>query len=152
MYRNYPIATVSNLSRNFDSLFNSFFTPVSRMANCCATPASTMPAMHFSEDKEHYGVEVATPGVAPEDITISVTGNVLTVSNIKENAEEEAKKAEEVLKNGGEWHHFRFTRSVELPADIDASKISADYKHGVLHITIPKAEEVKPKMVEIKIH
>lgn len=153
MYRTYPIATLHNLSRNFDSLFNSFFAAEPHVEKCCGVTQAVMPAINVSEEKDHYGLEAIIPGVEPSEVNISVTGNTLTISNVKENAnEEESKKVEETLKNGGSWYSYHFTRQVELPRDAETGKISAEYRHGVLRITVPKAEEEKPKTIEVKVH
>ena len=87
------------------------------------------------------------PGIDKNDVKVKFEDNTLIVSGERkyENKEEE-KNYRQIERIYG-----TFTRTLRLPKDVDAQKISANYKNGVLEITLPKAEEVKPKEIEIKI-
>ena len=105
------------------------------------------PALDAQEDKDKYLVTVEIPGLKKEDISVSVHDGVLTVSG--------ERKSEKELKEGTvhrtERYFGKFSRSVSLPSEVRADKVSAAYKDGVLTIEIPKAEEAKPKTVEVKV-
>jgi len=105
------------------------------------------PALDAQEDKDKYVVSLELPGLRKEDINVSVHDGVLTVSG--------ERKSEKTLKDGtihrNERFYGKFSRSVSLPAVVRADKVSAAYTDGVLTVEIPKAEEAKPRTVEIKV-
>jgi HSP20 family protein len=105
------------------------------------------PALDAHEDKDKYVVSTDVPGLKKEDINVSVHDGVLTVSG--------ERKSEKDVKEGTvhrtERYYGKFSRSVSLPTAVKADKVSAVYKDGVLTVEIPKAEEAKPKTIEVKI-
>lgn len=95
---------------------------------------------------ENVIVKATTPGLKPEDLNISVTGDTLSIrGEVKEEKEEE-----------GARHHIRerqhasFSRSILLPTSVNAEKAEAVFENGILTLTLPKVEEVKPKMITVK--
>ena len=91
-------------------------------------------------------VKAALPGIKPEDVQINITGEVLHIKGDMKYEDEQTEKA---------WHMREqrwgaFERSVALPTDVVADKARAEFENGVLVITLPKAEEVKPKTINIK--
>lgn len=91
-------------------------------------------------------VKATTPGLKPEDINISITGDTLCIrGEVKEEREEE-----------GQQYHIRerregsFSRSFTLPTRVDADKAKAEFENGVLTLTLPKVEDVKPKTITVK--
>ncbi len=105
------------------------------------------PMMNLSEDKENLYVEMVTPGVEPESINVSVTGSTLTVSAERKGLEDV--KPERIHRN--ERPVGSFTRSIELPVEVEMDKIEAYYKNGLLVITLPKAEAAKPKQIKVNV-
>jgi HSP20 family protein len=104
------------------------------------------PAVDIYEDKDKYVVKAELPGMRKEDIQVSLDGNTLTISG--ERKHEEEKKEGETYRS--ERYFGRFQRSVTLPAQVQANKVEANYKDGVLSVTVPKAEEAKPKQIQVK--
>jgi len=104
------------------------------------------PNVDVYEDKDKITVKAELPGMRKEDIHINVTGNTLTISG--ERKHEERKKEGETFRE--ERFFGRFQRSITLPTAVDTTKIQATYKDGVLTIECPKAEEAKPKQIEVK--
>jgi len=108
---------------------------------------SLAPAIDVYSEKDHLKVKAELPGVKKEDIEVNLTGNVLTIRG--------SKKEEQTVKEEGYHYHERsfgeFERSVELPARVDANKIEARFADGVLEVTLPLHEEVKPKQIEVKV-
>ena len=88
------------------------------------------------------------PGMKKEDIDVSLHDGALSISG--------ERKSEEKLENAevyrSERFFGRFQRTVALPATVDAAKISAQYKDGVLTVTLPKAEEAKPKQIDVQVN
>jgi HSP20 family protein len=91
-------------------------------------------------------IEASIPGINPDDINISVTGDVLTIKGeVKE--EKENKEADYHIR---ERRYGSFSRSITLPTQVVTDKANAEFKNGILKLTLPKAEEVKPKTITVK--
>lgn len=107
---------------------------------------TVFPPLNLWEDGNALYVEAELPGLAMSDLEIVVSGdNQLSIKG-----ERKAPEATE-----GTWHrqersHGSFQRLVELPQRVDGDKVTAELKHGVLTVTLPKREELKPRRIEIK--
>jgi HSP20 family protein len=107
------------------------------------------PAINLREDADHLYVEALLPGVAPDQIDMNVLGNTVTLSGERTAADPEG--------NGRTWHRRerstgKFLRTIELPVEIDPDQVKAEYKNGLLRVTLPKAEAAKPKKISIAVH
>ena len=90
---------------------------------------------------------VELPGMRKEDIEISLHDGMLTISG-----ERKDESADEGEKDGrSERFVGKFRRSISLPTRVDADKVNASYKDGILTVTLPKAEEVKPKQIQVNV-
>jgi HSP20 family protein len=124
-----------------DRLFDDAFTRPLSLRDGWSAPAIDM----FQTDDEIV-VKAALPGIKADEVQINVTGEVLTLKGeVKQNQEMEEKA----------WHireqrFGSFERSIALPTDVVADKAQADFENGILTITLPKAEEVKPKSITVK--
>ncbi len=105
-----------------------------------------LPALDLAEREDALLVKAELPGMKAENIDISVTGNVLTLSGEKKDDVEEQKDSYYHV----ERRHGYFRREITLPSDVDADRIDASYTDGVLTITLPKAESAKPRRIEVK--
>jgi HSP20 family protein len=137
-----PARDMMTLREAMDRLFDDAFTrPLSLAGNNWSVPAVDM----YQTDNEIV-VKASLPGIKSDEVQINVTGEVLTIKG-------ELKQKEEVKER---TYHIReqrwgtFERSVVLPTDVVADKAKADFENGILTITLPKAEEVKPKTISIK--
>jgi HSP20 family protein len=102
-------------------------------------------AVDMYETDESVVVKSAVPGVSAEEIEVSVTGDTLTIK--AETKEEEEIKRESYLRR--ERRFGSYCRSVTLPGGLETEKAKADYTDGILTLTFPKAEEVKPKSIKV---
>jgi HSP20 family protein len=103
---------------------------------------TTLPAVNIKENDEEFTIELAAPGMKKEDFHINLDGNTLTISSEK-NEEKEDKKGQYSRR---EYSYQSFQRSFTLPEyQADRDKVTAKYSDGILHITIPKREEARPK-------
>jgi len=105
------------------------------------------PPLDVFQDKDHVFVKAELPGMKKEDIRISLHENTLTISG-------ERKQEQEVKEGDGyrsERFFGRFHRSVTLPLAVQTSDVKAQYKDGILAITLPKAEEAKPRQIEVQV-
>jgi HSP20 family protein len=112
-------------------------------------PNATLPAVNVKETDDEYILEVAAPGMNKKDFKINFQNNVLSISS--ESQQEEKEEKENYTRR--EFSYQSFQRSFTVPHnDVDSDKISASYAEGILHVNLPKREEVKPKPArEIKI-
>lgn len=98
------------------------------------------------QNENEVVIEASIPGVDPDDINISIAGEVLTIKGeVKQ--EKESKSADYHVQ---ERKYGSFSRSITLPTQIVAEKANAEFKNGILKLTLPKAEEVKPKTITVK--
>jgi HSP20 family protein len=134
---------LSDLHSELDRLFNSSGSEWPRSSQVSGGRA---PALDVYEDKDNYTVKVEAPGVKKEDIDISLHDGVLSISGERK-AEEKAENAEV---HRTERFVGRFQRTVTLPSPVAADKVQAQYKDGVLTVTLPKTEEAKPKQITIQ--
>ena len=105
-----------------------------------------MPPVDVTEKEDKFAVSVELPGLKKDDIKLSLRNNVLTISG--------SKKRESESKND-RFHRIErsfgtFCRTINLASSVDASKIDADFKDGILTVNLPKVEEAKPKEISIK--
>jgi HSP20 family protein len=105
------------------------------------------PKVDISETTQQYDVRAEIPGMKKEDIKVSVNKNVLTLSGEKK----EEKKTDDKKYHRVESYYGSFQRGFVLPEGIKADKVTADFKDGVLTVTVPKSEEIREKTVEIKV-
>ena len=102
--------------------------------------------MDAFEEKDKFEIVAELPGMNKNDISIKVDSDVLTISGEKKKSEREGREV------WSERFHGEFTRSFRLPDSIDKSGVSADYKDGLLIISLPKKEELKPRNIEVKVN
>jgi len=105
------------------------------------------PSLDVFEEKDNVVVKAELPGMKKEEIEVSLVGDTLTISG--ERREEEENKDAESYRS--ERFFGRFQRSVTLPHQVDANKIQANYKDGILTVTLPKSEEAKRKQIEVNV-
>jgi len=114
-----------------------------------AAPAtrSWLPAVDMHETKDELVLTVEVPGVSEKDVTVSITGDLLSIKGERrwddEARDRQCLHAERV--------YGQFERLVQLPMAVQADKVKATYRDGVLQITLPKAEELKPRQIKIDI-
>ena len=109
--------------------------------------ASWVPAVDVLEQADAIRIAAELPGVKPEDVKISVEENVLTVQGTKQQVAEE--KTERVHRY--ERTYGSFARTFTLPRTVDTAQITAGYDNGVLTITLPKAEQAKPRQIAVAV-
>jgi HSP20 family protein len=106
-----------------------------------------VPSMNVREDNDNFNISVELPGLSKDDVNLTLKDGTLTI---------EGERKQEEEKEGGNYHRVerrygKFLRSFKLPMHVQDDKIEATFKDGILNIMLPKAEEVKPKQIEVKI-
>ena len=136
-----PAREMMTLREAMDHLFNDAFTRPLTLRDGWSAPAIDM----YQTDDEIV-VKASLPGIKADEVQINITGEVLTLKGETKQVEEKKDKA---------WHMREqrwgvFERAVALPTVVVADKAKAEFENGILTITLPKAEEVKPKVINIK--
>lgn len=131
--------------RSFDDVFQRFFTSPLGEWGREAEFAWMPPAEIFVEQNKVHAC-VALPGVKPEDVNVEIHQNQLVIRG--ERKQEREVKEEQYLQR--EMSYGRFERRLPLPEGIDADKIEATYRNGILDVAVPLAEKALPKRIEIK--
>jgi HSP20 family protein len=137
--------------RNFEERMRRFlgegFDPFSKFTQENWSLATWSPACDIYETSNELVVKAELPEVKKENVQVTIENNILTLRGERK-FEAETKKEDyhRVERSYGE-----FTRSFALPSFVDASKVNAEFKDGLLRVTMPKREETKPKQVEVKV-
>ncbi len=139
-----PFGEVSRLRREMDRLWEEFFGP--RGLGLRPWEGEWAPAIDVSETPDKVVIKAEVPGIDPQEINITLAGDVLTIKGEKKSEREETKESYHMV----ERSYGSFARSLTLPAAVDQDRIDAKYEKGVLTVTCPKKEEAKPKAIEIK--
>ena len=109
--------------------------------------AEWAPAVDVSETENAYLIKAEIPEVKKEDVKVTLQDGILTLQGErKQEKEEKGKRFHRIERSYGS-----FLRSFDLPANVDDTKAKADFKDGVLTLTLPKSEKAKPKSVEVKV-
>ena len=143
-----PVADLSaefgSMQKEFDRIFDRFRGGMAESA----LAAEVWPSVDIVENDESFLVNVELPGVRKEDVKITINDGVLTVKGEKkqegEVKEDNYRRIERTFGS--------FERSFTLPVGVQSERIAAAYSNGVLSITVPKAEQAKPREIEVKVH
>ena len=140
-----PFTELTTLRRDLDSLWDRFFPEAPFFERY--TTHEWLPTIDLTETKDKLVVKAELPGLEAEDVELTLADDVLTIQGEKKEEKEEKDE-----------HHFfverytgSFERQIRLPAHVKTDKVDAKFDKGVLTITLPKTEEAKKKVIEVKI-
>ena len=138
-----PFGNVSDIHEEINRLLDSFLGRPTSTADV----RNWVPALDMHETKDEFVLKFELPGVKDKDVSLSIVEDLLTVKGERAfAADTEGKNARHIERVYG-----KFERSVRLPMPVQAEKVTATYRDGVLEVMLPKAEEVKPKAIKIDI-
>jgi HSP20 family protein len=146
-----PWQTLEALRRELDRAFDGTSTrnePFFRTAFLPGRAARHYPLINLYEDKDAVYLEALAPGVDPATLNLSVVGNTLSITGEKRRVAGDVKPE---AFHRSERATGKFVRHLQLPVEVDESKVRADYKDGLLIITLPKAERAKPKQIAVQV-
>lgn len=135
---------LTSLRDEIDRLFEA---PLSELARTSNLLSGWTPALDVYEDGDNLIVKAELPGMKREEIDVSLHDGVLSISGERKTQE----NYEQAEVHRSERFVGRFQRSVSLPVTVAADKVKAQYKDGILTITLPKTEEAKPKHIDVSI-
>lgn len=137
---------LSDLQREIDRVFGRFFPSQDQDGDRPSQQSVWAPRLDLIETDEAYRIHLDVPGMSKDDLKINYQNNELTVSG--ERTSNRPEDGAEFVRVERPFGHFY--RTFSLPQTVDADKISATYKSGVLTISVPKTESVKPRQIDIK--
>ena len=138
-----PLAQMNRLRDEMDRMFERWGEGQPRSHS-----RANYPPLNIWEDDDNLYAEAELPGFELDNLEILITGG----NQLQLHGERRAPELE-----GGAWHrrergYGKFNRVIELPGDVDSERVSAEFKNGVLKVTLPKREEVKPRRIEVKVN
>lgn len=140
-----PFRDLLSIQDEMNRVFDDFFgRPMTRLE---WAEGVWSPSVNVSETKDNVAIKAEMPGMNKDDVNLSIQDNVLTLKGEKKQEKEERDANYHRI----ERSYGSFCRSFTLPTSVETDKIKASYKNGVLNITLPKTEEVKPKEIPISI-
>jgi HSP20 family protein len=150
----HPIEHASNpllrLQNEVDRLFGDFtdfFSPTQFKKWEQFDNLNLAPSMDVVEDKDHFSIQLEMPGMAEQDIKVSIADNVLSITGEKSTS----KKNENKKYVSREISYGKYERSISLPSTVDINKAKATFKKGMLWVDLPKKEEAKGGSRDIKV-
>ena len=138
-----PARSLFGFNRDLDNVFDEFLN------NRFLEPREIemSPRINVEETDNDWIISAELPGVEKENVKVNFQDNVLTISGEKKFEKEEKEKNFHRI----ERSYGKFSRSLNINSPVLADKIEAGYKDGVLTVTLPKAEEAKPKLIDVKV-
>ena len=127
---------VFNFQREVDRLFNQFW---SDLPSRTATATGPSPSFHVNQTEDGWRVDVPLPGIDPKDVSLEVASNNLTIRA-------------EVPSEGGDKNASRYEQTLMIPQFLDLEKLTASHRYGMLRLTLPLKESVKPRRIQIETH
>ena len=138
-----PFVALSDMRTDLDRLF---FGSLRNLRERSISGLFT-PEVELSEDSDKFTVKTELPGMKKDEVEITLHGNVFVLKGEKK---EEQEKTDKHFYHS-ERRYGMFERVIELASEVDASKIKAVFKDGVLEVTLPKSEHAKPKQIKVDI-
>ena len=130
----------------FESMLDNFFAPMRDIDE--TVQGNLTPAVDISETENEYLVRAELPGINKEDVHVTLENGILTLS-AETRSESEERDGERLIRQ--ERSYGKYIRSLRLGKGINDQAVKASYKNGILEIVVPKAEEVKPKVIDVDI-
>lgn len=135
---------MNSLQRQIDSILNEVMVPASLRDFSNLTK---VPAAELSETEEALHLKLEIPGIKAADLNVEVMAKSVAISGERKSET----KSEEKGKTRSEFHYGKFQRVIPLPVKIQNTNVTAEYKDGILNLTLPKAEEEKNKVVKVNL-
>jgi HSP20 family protein len=139
--------TFGRLSDLRDEIDRLFEAPLGEFGRTASVFGGWTPAIDIYEDKENFVVKAELAGMKKEDIEVTLHEGTLSIAGERKTE----KKVDEAGLYRSERYVGRFQRAVTLPTPVDGAKVKAEYKDGVLTVTLPKTEEAKPKQIDVSV-
>lgn len=137
-----PFSEIDNLQKEMNRMFDSLAPRTTEKLSSAFVPAAEM-----EETPEAIHLKLEVPGMDAKDIDIQVSAEAISISGERK----EETKTEEKGMTRSEFRYGSFRRVIPLPVRVQNTNVNAEYKDGILNLTLPKAEEEKNKVVKVKV-
>lgn len=141
-----PLREIQDVQREVNRLFDDVLTPV-RGNGGNSLRGTLSPAAELQETADNYQLRLEVPGMQPNDVDIEATAESISIRG--------ERKSEKTEENNGvthtEFRYGQFQRVIPLPGRIDNQNVKAEYQDGILHLTLPKAEDEKSRVVKVTV-
>jgi HSP20 family protein len=127
-----PFEDVFNFQREVDRFFSQFWSDLPTR-----TAAGSSSSFHVTTSDEGWRIDVPMPGIDPKDVSIEAAGTTLSIRA-------------EVPSGGEDMHASRYEQTLTIPQFLDLDKLTASHRHGMLRLTLPVKESVKPRRIQIE--
>lgn len=141
-----PFKELEDVSNRLNRLFGRSNSPVESEQNMLAV-ADWSPSVNISETDDAYLIRGEVPGVKKEDVKVSVQDGMLTIQGERKMEKEEKNKKFHRV----ECSYGNFVRSFRMPDDADENKVKAEFKDGMLNVTLPKSAKAKSKSINVSV-
>jgi HSP20 family protein len=138
-----PWRDMATLQQQMNRLFDEALVPATGWERSLVR----VPAAEMEETQEAIHLKLEVPGIEAKDLDVQVTENAVSISGERK----EETKTEENGVTKSEFHYGKFQRVIPLPARIQNTQVQAEYKDGILNLTLPKSEEEKNKVVKVNL-
>jgi HSP20 family protein len=139
-----PFREIDTLQRQMNRLFEDFVPPAAIREQ---DGFNFVPAAEIEEKDDSLDLRLEVPGMKPDDLSIEVTAESVSISGERRSEQ----KTEEDGRTRSEFRYGRFERTIPLPSRVQNTEAKAEYKDGILYLTLPKAEEEKNKVVRVSV-
>jgi HSP20 family protein len=140
-----PFREVTSLQEQVNQIFRDVFPEMDSLEQSLLAPMSATPKTDIYEEEDKVVLEMEVPGLHEEDINLTIEGNTLTISGERRQKQERKKGRYQRV----ERYYGSFSRSFTLPASVDPNSIQASHEHGVLHISMSKKAEARPRQIKV---
>jgi HSP20 family protein len=139
-----PFEELTTLHREMDRLFGRALGQEPSRGQASITDVTFTPPLEVWAEKDAWRARIALPGVDPKNVEIDVTGNTLTIRGERRTEEKDGQQPYH-----SEFSYGRFERTITLPENLDADKVSANYRNGLLELQLPLKESAKPRRIQV---
>jgi len=139
-----PFGQIGSLRKEMDRLWNRFLSETPSLG---AFTEGWLPSVDMSETKDSFIIKAELPGMDAKDVTVSLSGDILTIQGEKKKEEEEKDESHHCI----ERYYGSFQRVFQLPTAVKGDKVEASFDKGILKVILPKVEEAKKKQIEVKV-
>lgn len=140
-----PFQEMEDIQRQMNRIFDDMITPINRQNS---VGLAYTPAAEFDETDDAYHLKLEVPGLEPNDINIEATAEAISISGERKSET----KTDDKGMTRTEFRYGKFERVLPLPGRIEHQNVAANYKNGVLELTLPKAEEEKNRVVKVGVN
>jgi len=141
-----PWNLLNQLQRDIDTVFENRLGRDNGEGGAIAATSDWTPAVDIKEEQDRYVIHADVPGVDPKDIEVDMEGGVLTIKGERESEKKDEREGYKRV----ERIRGTFFRRFSLPDTVDAEKISAKARNGVLEVIVPKHEKVQPRKIKVE--